>query len=291
MLAPELKHQVWKLWDKFWAGGIANPLPAIEQITYLIFMKRLEVLDKQRQEEGKPSIFDGPDDLRRWSKFKYLSAEDTGSKGLLPHVRDTVFPFIQGLDVLGDAFVHEMRDAVFMIPKPSLLSEAIVILDSLFDQQRHVLAGRNADILGDIYEHLLSEIRTAGKNGQFRTPRHIIRAIIELIDPKPGERICDPAFGTGGFLVNSYQHMLKMHTARDSLVFDADGTPHNLDGDLLGDRKRFLTGCNFVGYDFDRTMVRLGLMNMVLHGIDDPHGRSLTPYPKGSLKPSNMTWL
>ena len=97
---------------------------------------------------------------------------------------------------------------------------------------------------------------------------------IELIDPKPGERICDPAFGTGGFLVNSYQHMLKMHTARDSLVFDADGTPHNLDGDLLGDnRKRFLTGCNFVGYDFDRTMVRLGLMNMVLHGIDDPHGR------------------
>jgi type I restriction enzyme M protein len=90
-----------------------------------------------------------------------------------------------------------MRDAVFMIPKPSLLSEAIVILDSLFDQQRHVLAGRNADILGDICEHLLSEIRTAGKNGQFRTPRHIIRAIIELIDPKPGERICDPAFGTG----------------------------------------------------------------------------------------------
>jgi type I restriction enzyme M protein len=146
MLAPELKHQVQKLWDKFWAGGIANPLPAIEQITYLIFMKRLEMLDKQRQEEGKPSIFDGPDDLRRWSRFKHLSAEDTSSKSLLPYVRDVVFPFIQGLDMLGDAFVHEMSDAVFMIPKPSLLSEAIVILDSLFDQQRHVLAGRNADI-------------------------------------------------------------------------------------------------------------------------------------------------
>jgi len=270
MLAAELKSQVNKLWDKFWSGGIANPLTAIEQISYLIFMKRLEDLDKiheqralSRKEKFK-SIFEKNENCR-WSYWKHMNAED-----MLKHVHELVFPFIKNLhdgeDVL---FSQYLKDAVFMIPKPSLLQEAVSIIDELH------ISEQNQDTQGDIYEYLLSELKSAGKNGQFRTPRHIIRMMVELIDPQIGQTICDPACGTSGFLINAYQHIIQKNTSQDIIEYDPDGTPHNLIGDKIVKKEywNLLRQKTFYGFDFDSTMIRIGLMNMILHGIDHPNIR------------------
>src|SRR3989344_6671172 len=201
MLAPELKSRINRLWDKFWAGGLANPLTAIEQISYLIFMKRLEDMDgvdKKRAEargEKYKSVFDGvletnglkiDRDKCRWSHWKHFNAED-----MILHVRDNVFPFLKNIEKGDDGeFSKQMQDAIFLIPKASLLQEAVSIIDELN------ITARNQDTQGDIYEYLLSELNQAGKAGQFRTPRHIIRMMIELLNPELGEKICDPACGT-----------------------------------------------------------------------------------------------
>lgn len=265
MLAPELKSDIQKLWDKFWSGGIANPLTAIEQIVYLIFMKRMEEIDDQaaaeaRKAKRKPdSIFNGSHDLRRWSQFRH----ESGDK-LLKVVGGEAFALIKKI---GD---ERMRDAVFVIPSPTMLQGAIEIIDRLF------IASRNADTLGDIYEYLLNEIQTSGKNGQFRTPRHIIRAIVQMVDPKfDGKhlpRICDPACGTAGFLVNSYIHIMAHNTPKETLKIEGDGTPQVYTGEVLGRRGiNALRANTFYGYDFDQTMVRIGWMNMIQHGLADPH--------------------
>jgi len=158
-----------------------------------------------------------------------------------------------------------MRDAVFLIPNAALLERAINILDELF------VSERNQDTLGDIYEDLLNEIATAGKNGQFRTPRHIIRAMCDLVDVKFGELVCDPACGTGGFLVNAYQHILEANTSPDILKYKEDGTPINAIGDKLTAKEHNQLRNNHLhGFDFDRTMVRLGWMNMIQHGMENP---------------------
>src|SRR3989344_5493697 len=213
MLKPELKSAINKLWDRFWAGGLANPLTAIEQISYLIFIKRLEELDEQNKQRAKDrkekhvSVFDGILEAEgrkidkytcRWSHWKHFNAEE-----MMKHVRDNVFPFIKNIKTeTNGEFAEIMKDAMYMIPKPSLLQEAVSILDSL------EIAPQNYDTLGDLYEYLLSELNTTGKTGQFRTPRHIIRMMVELVEPKLGEKICDPACGTAGFLVNAYQYIL-----------------------------------------------------------------------------------
>jgi type I restriction enzyme M protein len=263
MLSPKLKADIRRLWDRFWSGGIANPLTAIEQITYLVFLKRLEDLDNARvqtdRETGRPlnSIYDVPDgETYRWSHIRQLPGEER-----LTHVRSKVFDWMKGLEG-----AHErMRDAVFVIPSANLLQGAIEIIDDLF------VPSRNQDTLGDIYEMLLSEIAEAGKNGQFRTPRHIIRAMCDLVDPQLDNQICDPACGTGGFLVNAFQHILKTHTNAESLEFDADGTSINAFGDELSPEKdQALRRNHFHGFDFDRTMVRLGWMNMIQHGLENP---------------------
>ena len=273
MLAPQLKSKIRQLWDAFWSGGIANPLTAIEQITYLIFLKRLEDLDNERAREGhingRPhqSIFDlTPEQLKtlnvdsgevfRWSYIKQMPAEER-----LRHIQGPVFDWLRTLP----GAEERMRDAVFVISSPNLLERAIQTIDDLF------IPSRNQDTLGDIYEMLLAEIAEAGKNGQFRTPRHIIRAMCDLVDPRPGERICDPACGTGGFLVNAYQHILKTHTSEDILKFEADGSPLYAIGDKLSTEQHLALRSNhFYGWDFDRTMVRLGWMNMIQHGMLDP---------------------
>ncbi len=270
MLEAELKSQINKLWDKFWSGGIANPLTAIEQISYLIFMRRLEDLDKiheqrasARKEKFK-SIFDGNENCR-WSYWRHMNADD-----MLKHVRDIVFLFIKNLhdgeDVL---FSQYMKDAVFMIPKPSLLQEAVSIIDDLH------ISEQNQDTQGDIYEYLLNELKSAGKNGQFRTPRHIIRMMVALVDPQIGQTICDPACGTGGFLINSYEHIVRKNTSEDIIKYDPDGTPHNLIGDKIVKKEywNLLRQKTFYGFDFDSTMIRIGLMNMILHGIEHPNIR------------------
>lgn len=282
MLSPALKGEIQKLWDAFWAGGIANPLTAIEQITYLIFIKRLEDLDDRRRQEAQqtdrtyksvydfPIIPDEPKDKEqerrakwlgdgyRWSHIKQLPSDER-----FDHVRGPVFDWLKGLE--GDDR-ERMRDAVFLIPNANLLTKAVDILDKLF------IPDRNQDTLGDVYEHLLREIAIAGKNGQFRTPRHIIRAMCDLVNPQWGETVCDPACGTAGFLINAYQHLLEQHTSADILQYAADGTPLNLVGDqLTPDQHDALRRNHFYGFDFDRTMVRLGWMNMIQHGLEQPN--------------------
>ncbi|MBW4680610.1 MAG: type I restriction-modification system subunit M [Microcoleus vaginatus WJT46-NPBG5] len=279
MLSPQLKREIRQLWDYFWSGGIANPLAAIEQITYLVFVKRLEDL--------KPKDLVIPEACR-WSNFKHLSGD-----ALLKRVRGEVFDWLRSLDTDNqkgqnsesetseDDTDHKkdekrqgrMSDAVFLIPNAALLRRAIDTIDKLF------IPSRNQDIQGDIYEHLLSEIAEAGKNGQFRTPRHIIRTMCDLVNPQWNDRICDPACGTAGFLVNAYQHVLKTHTYPVNLVFEGDGTPINtLEGrpfnmvgeNLSPEQDKYLRENALYGYDFDKTMVRLGWMNLIQHGIEKP---------------------
>src|SRR3972149_7982986 len=222
-----LKSKIDQLWDKFWSGGIANPLTAIEQITYLLFMKRLDDLDlkKKRDAEftGLPykSIYEGTwlptgmsdnkenyidKETLRWSHFKRMSAEE-----MLNHVQMRVFPFLKQLNGDESPFTHHMKNAVFIIPKPSLLVEAMSTIEEIFAEiEKDASKGGQAfqDIQGDVYEMLLSEIATAGKNGQFRTPRHIIKLIAELVAPQLGHSIADPACGTGGFLLGAYPYMV-----------------------------------------------------------------------------------
>jgi type I restriction enzyme M protein len=266
MLDAELKSKIGQLWSAFWAGGLSNPLTAIEQISYLIFMKRLDDLDTHHinaaliREQKYQSIFEGHEDCR-WSHWKNMNAED-----MYKHVAEKVFPFIKnvrnGVDV---AYANAMRDAAFMIPKPSLLQEAVDLLDN-------EIIGEKPDIQGDVYEYLLGELGTAGKNGQFRTPRHIIRMMVELINPEIGQRICDPACGTGGFLIAAYQHILKKYTTPEMVKIDEDGTPHNLIGDKITKIEHwdFLWNKTFYGFDFETTMIRIAFMNMILHGILNP---------------------
>ncbi len=287
MLNPALKSKVDQLWDKFWSGGIANPLTAIEQISYLLFMRRLDALDEKRRGDAEflkqeyRSFFAGsystrsgkkrPREELRWSKFRHLPAEE-----MLEHVRDNVFPFVKSLEDGGQVFTRYMQDAVFIIPKPSLLVEAVGIIDGIYDEmerERQEAGQTFQDVQGDLYEYLLSEIQTSGKNGQFRTPRHIIQLIVTLVDPKLGQEICDPACGTGGFLLGAYQHILGQHTSPEHKVVGEDGIERGLLGDRLTDPRQWtaLKEKAFHGFDFDTTMVRIGLMNLLLHGIDRPN--------------------
>lgn len=287
MLTPTLRSEVDKLWDKFWSGGIANPLTAIEQISYLLFMRRLDSEDQIQRENAEfskrkfSSLFDGkykhidakeyPKKELRWSEFRHMPGEE-----MLAHVRDKVFPFIKNLSAEEHPFSKHMKDAVFIIPKASLLVEAIGIIDNIYteiERERQENSQTFHDTQGDLYEYLLSEIATAGKNGQFRTPRHIIQMICALVDPKLGEEICDPACGTGGFLLGAYQHILTHHTSKKLRFTDEAGLERGLVGDKLSDQRQWkvLKEQTFFGYDFDTTMVRIGLMNLITHGIDQPN--------------------
>ena len=218
-----LKSLIDKLWNNFWSGGISNPLTAIEQITYLIFMKRLDDLEAKRERDaeftgekytsrfsGKFTIpgTDQKTDKRelRWSVFKHKPADE-----MLFHVQSKVFPFLKELNGHTSPFTKHMANAVFIMPKASLLVEAINIIEQIFAEiERDAVEGRQSfqDIQGDVYEMLLSEIATSGKNGQFRTPRHIIKLMSELVAPQLGQRVADPACGTGGFLLGAYQYIL-----------------------------------------------------------------------------------
>ena len=189
----------------------------------------------------------------------------------MSHVQAKVFPFIKQLNGEGTAFGKHMRDAVFIIPKPSLLVEAISIIDNIYQIiEKESEAGQTfQDTQGDMYEFLLSEIASAGKNGQFRTPRHIIQMMVELVNPRLGESICDPACGTGGFLLGAYQHILTQYTSEERRFTDENGFVKGTFGDKLTNDKLWkqLKENTFFGYDFDNTMVRIGLMNLMLHGI------------------------
>lgn len=286
MLTPAIKSEINKLWDKFWSGGISNPLTAIEQISYLLFMRRIDEMDLKELKkaeftgESYQSIFEGKFQIPntndevdkatlRWSHFKQMEGGE-----MLAHVQSKVFPFIKTLNGSGTAFGKHMGDAVFIMPKPSLLVESISTLDKLYELIEKDSEGQAfQDTQGDMYEFLLSEIASAGKNGQFRTPRHIIQMMAEMLDPKLGERICDPACGTGGFLLGAYQHILTQYTSEERRFTDENGFAKGTYGDRLTNEKLWkqLKEFTFYGFDFDGTMVRIGLMNLMLHGITQPN--------------------
>ena len=272
---PQLKSLIDKLWNKFWSGGISNPLTAIEQITYLIFMKRIDELDTKRKADaewtGEPftSLFEAEKETLRWSHFKQLKAEE-----MLTHIQLHVFPFLKDLNGENSHFTKHMKNAVFIIPSASLLVESINIIEDLFKEIKKDATEQGhsfQDIQGDVYEMLLGEIATAGKNGQFRTPRHIIKLLAELVEPKLGDKVGDPACGTGGFLLGAYQYIVSsLDKDGKYAIKDEDGfTRSSTSGLLTKEVKKGLDG-SFHGYDIDVTMVRLGLMNLMMHGIDDP---------------------
>ncbi len=293
---PELKSKIDQLWNKFWSGGISNPLTAIEQITYLLFMKRLDELDQKRQADAEwtgenyiskftgtwippeernwPVAEQRPIEKRtlRWSEFKRMQAEE-----MLQHVQGRVFPFLKDLNGAESKFTHHMKNAVFIIPKPALLVEAVKTIDDIFavmEKDSKEKGQAFQDIQGDVYEFLLSEIATAGKNGQFRTPRHIIKLMANLVQPQLGHQVADPACGSGGFLLGAYQYIVtelaKKEGAQD-LKPDEDGFTRTSVAAALTERVQTILSSSLWGYDIDQTMVRLGLMNLMMHGIDEPH--------------------
>jgi len=255
MLTGELKSQVDNVWNSFWSGGIANPLEVIEQITYLLFLKRLDEL--QTLEENKSARLNKPIERQifplgkdskgrayedmRWSRLKNTSPQD-----MFKVVDEHVFPFLRELGGDGSTYAKQMQGARFTIPTPALLAKVIDLLDDIPMEDQ--------DTKGDLYEYMLGKIASAGTNGQFRTPRHIIRLMVELTKPTPKDTICDPASGTCGFLVSAGEYLRENYP--EMLVDEAS-------------RKHF-NNTMFHGYDFDNTMLRIGSMNMLLHGVENP---------------------
>lgn len=276
MLNTKLKSSIGRLWDKFWSGGISNPLTAIEQISYLLFMKRLDEMDLKKKQDSEftgeayQSIFHGENQSLRWSHFRHMEGGE-----MLTHIQIKVFPFLKNLGKEESPFAKHMGNAVFIISKPSLLVEAVGIIDDIFEEiSTQDAKGQGfQDTQGDIYEYLLSEITSAGKLGQFRTPRHIIQLMCELVDPKLGDTICDPACGTGGFLLGAYQHIITSYTTKEHQKTDENGLTRGDLGDKLTDERQWhhLKEKTFYGYDMDESMVRIGLMNLMMHGISSPN--------------------
>lgn len=249
MITGELKNKVDKIWETFWTGGITNPLTVIEQFTYLLFIKGLDEAETQREQEAAllgiefERIFPEDKQHLRWSKFKNLEASQ-----MYEIVSKEVFPFIKSLHGnKNSAYAKYMSDAIFMIPTPQMLSKIVDGIDKLPLKDR--------DLQGDLYEYLLSKIATAGTNGQFRTPRHIIKMMVELVKPTPEDIIVDPAAGSAGFLVAAGEYLRK----------------HRSDLFLVQSLKEHFNNHMFYGFDMDRTMLRIGAMNMMLHGIENPN--------------------
>src|SRR5882672_742041 len=264
-----LRSAVEALWDKLWSGGLSNPLDAIEQLSFLLFLKRLDEKEQDNeraaQRRGKIHTPAFPRKELRWSHWTQLPADRA-----LKHVKEAVFPFIKTLGGAGGSFAAQMENAEFKINKPSLLIEACKAIDAM------QISAQNQDVQGDLYEYLLGKLNTAGQNGQFRTPRHIIRMMVNMCDPRPGERICDPAAGTCGFLVNAWQHLLETHTDRRDITYDEEGYPHGLTGSKLTKQEyEFSQTKALTGFDSDSgmTMLRIGSMNLMLHGIAAPNFR------------------
>jgi type I restriction enzyme M protein len=287
MLTQSIKNKVATLWDKFWSGGISNPLNAIEQITYLLFIKQLDETDKRKVSnadfigEKYKSIFSGKffppgvDDkdeknavekeTLRWSYFTRMPSEE-----MLLHVQSKVFPFIKQLDEINSFFTKHMANAAFLIPSGRMLTEATKTIDEIYKELEK--ENRFIDAQGDFYEYLLDSLRQAGKNGQFRTPTHIIELIVELVEPQLGNRIADPASGTAGFLLAAYKYLITQFTSDEYKQKDENGFIRGTLADKLVDEKAktMLNEDTFYGFDIDPTMIRIGLMNLMMHGITQP---------------------
>lgn len=248
MLTGEIRNQVDRMWDAFWTGGISNPLEVIEQLTYLLFIKRLDEIHTRREaraaQQRRPltdPIFSPDQQELRWSHFKHRDA-----KTMYALITERIFPFMKGMQAEQSAFAAHMKDARFTLPpeKAGLLAKVVDMIDHIPMEDR--------DTKGDLYEYMLSKLATAGQNGQFRTPRHIIQMMVAMTAPRPDDVICDPACGTAGFLVAASEYLYAHYSPA-----------------VLG--SRYYQGDMFHGFDFDSTMLRVASMNMLLHGVENPH--------------------
>ena len=267
MVTGDLRQDIDALWTEFWTGGITNPLTVIEQITFLMYARLLDIneaRDENRQKWTGRSFtrrFKENEQHLRWSQFRHLGAER-----MLPVVRDEVFPHFRSTVASGTSFAEFMKDAQLMIQKPALLVKAVSMI--------HELPLTEGDTKGDLYEYLLSKLTTAGINGQFRTPRHIIRLMVDILKPGPTDVIGDPACGTGGFLVSVMDYLLERYTSPAAVIEETDPVTGAVEkiytGDLLEEHREHIRSRMFHGFDFDTTMLRIAAMNLILHGVDDP---------------------
>src|SRR3989440_4706049 len=255
MLTGEIRSQIDRIWDAFWSGGISNPLEVIEQITYLLFLKRLdeqetaeELKANQTKKPMQKRFFPEEKDTkkRRYQDYRWKNFKNFEPRDMYTVVSDHVFPWLRTLGGNGTTYSKHMEGARFTMPTPALLAKVVDMIDKVPMEDR--------DTKGDLYEYMLSKIATAGQNGQFRTPRHIIQLMVEMVEPKPDDVVCDPACGTCGFLVAVGEYLRVNH-------------PEALTKPKL--REHFHHGL-FHGFDFDNTMLRIGSMNMLLHGVENP---------------------
>ena len=263
MVTGALKNKIDSMWDVFAAGGLSNPLEVIEQVTYLMFIHDLDSTDNTRAKEsamlGLPyqSIFAEKvqigDRIIDGTQLKWSVFRDFPADRMYSIMQEWVFPFIKTLH--GDknsAYSKYMDDAIFKLPTPLMLSKVVDALDGIYDLMNEM---QTADIRGDVYEYLLEKIAKSGLNGQFRTPRHIIRMMVEIVDPSSDEVICDPACGTSGFLITAAEYLREQK--KEEILYNKEKKDHYMNH-------------MFHGYDMDRTMLRIGAMNMMTHGIENP---------------------
>ncbi len=248
-MEKSIQNKIDAIWLDFANGGMTDPLSVIKQMTYLLFIKGLDEVETNNEQTEQilgvkfKRIFDEEHQDCRWSKFKNLSAPE-----MYNLMSTKIFPFIKNMKADKDSsFSRYMEKAMFMVPSALVLEKVVTKLDSIPMKDR--------DTKGDIYEYLLSKLSTAGRNGQFRTPRHIIKMMVELVKPTPNDVICDPACGTGGFLLEASEYLRKNH----SELFDSDSKKHHFNNDM------------FYGFDTDDTMLSISAMNMIMHGIDNPN--------------------
>lgn len=263
MITGELRSKIDSLWEIFWTGGLTNPLDVIEQMTYLMFIRDLDDTDNRHAKEammlGLPyeSIFAREVQIGErtinGNQLKWSVFHDFPAARMYSTMQEWVFPFIKTLhDDKDSAYSKYMGDAIFKIPTPLMLDKIVTSMDAIYEEMAQL---KNSDTRGDVYEYLLSKLATAGVNGQFRTPRHIIRMMVELMDPKADEVICDPACGTSGFLVSASEYLKETH--KEEVFFNKQNKEHYMNH-------------MFHGFDMDRTMLRIGAMNMMTHGVDNP---------------------
>lgn len=279
MITGPLKSKIDKLWEEFWTGGITNPLTVIEQITFLMYARLLDMNEttdeKKAARTRKPfkRRFNDRQQNLRWQSLKNIESAEK----LFSTIRDDLFPYFKSTANGESLFAEFMKDAQLMIQKPTLLMKAFSMIDKLPLEK--------SDVKGDLYEYLLSKLTTAGINGQFRTPRHIIRAMVDIMDPIATDRICDPACGTAGFLTTAYEFILEKYSSPEGTIeevlLDTEGHPQLGDkgkpltqkiytGDLLAEYRRHVDTDMFHGFDFDATMLRIAAMNLVMHGVAEP---------------------
>lgn len=278
MLTGDIRNKVDTIWEMFWTGGISNPLSVIEQITYLLFMKQLDAQQTKQERRLRLSggqltnpIFSEEERELRWAIFK----NKPDAQEMFDIVKDKAFTHMKGLGGVDSKFARHLENAVFIIPTPQLLQRVVTAIDIMLEEMND----KNKDTMGDLYEYLLSKLSTSGTNGQFRTPRHIIKMMVELMQPNLSDKIIDPATGTAGFLVSAAEYISKRY--REELYVKSDNE------ELQDHYKKSM----FYGFDTDQTMLRIASMNLMSHGLDDPNMEYKDSLSKSNIEEEQYTMV